>query len=131
MTSADTRSWDEQRKGHRLSIERPVGVAIVPKLLGFLARRPRFECAIRNASTHGVQLRSTRTIPMGAAVRLWVHVQMGTDLQTLVLTGDVLWSKPDKETGEMLAGVQLHDHPKKAMEIWTSMILGEMRRRDS
>lgn len=123
--------WDEKRKGRRLPIEAAVAMAVVSRPLGFLVWRPQFRGTVRDASVGGVKLLTERSIPVGAAVKLWIQVQTGGRIQTLKLCGDIVQSRPDDATGSFLMRVRLRDRPKKSMRIWTDTMLEEIRYYDS
>ena len=110
-------------------MEMKVGVAVVAGLLGRFVKRPQSEGRTQNVSAGGLELLTTRPLPEGAAVKLWIEVAAGGVLRTLQLQGQVLKVEPGAPPGTFLARVHLGTEPKADMEAWAKTIFGTMRAR--
>ena len=117
----------EQRRNRRLFVEKPVGVAVLAGAFSYLIRRPQFQARTRNVSTQGLELLATQPLAVGAALKLWMPVQIGGLTPTIELRGTVVWAGVDAATGLKISRIQLDNRPHEAMELWSQSIVEKLR----
>jgi hypothetical protein len=122
---------EENRHSRRIMHELPVGIAVVSAPFGFHVHSPQFHGTLRDVAMTGVQISAKEPINQGATVKLWITVVHHVTTHELKLHGYVAWSRPDDTGVWSVAGVHLHEHPKKHMGLWEDMVAAEVRRFDS
>ena len=121
----------DMRKGRRLHMEAPIGVAIASGRWSLFIRHPQFQGTVQDASIDGFHIRVEREIPAGATVFLWIQVQVGTRCRTLRLSGDIVRCEPHRVPGSFLVGVELRDRPAGAVKTWQAVMFDEIRQHAS
>ena len=122
------RGGADARQHRRVVLEAPVQVYIgaCPDL--FLRWCRHLTAKTQNVSATGLLLCLDHPLAAGAKVCVAIPVEEGGRTQTLKLKGLVVWCRADAIGETFHAGIDLDDHPRRAMEIWTRTIYDEIRR---
>lgn len=127
MNTDTQEQWVDLRSNQRLPIETAVGVAVVSGLRRFFVKRPQFQGNMRNASQGGFRLSVDRAVNDGVPLKVWVQVEYKGEIVTLVLPGNVIWSRPDGDQGSFMIGVRLRHRPREPIRVWRKIMQEELR----
>ncbi len=115
--------WEEQRKRRRINLDFPVEVGICRErwhLLSFLI--PCCSGVLQDASTEGLRICVDTKLEAGMRLKFWIDAWRRTGRCKVVVRGTVMWAKPADDGRQWMAGVQLSDHPRRAMRIWWDIV---------